>query len=205
MKNCKVNGCDSGVHSHGYCERHSRQIKKYGKIVSISRSRLSKNEIIERNGFAELCLYDNFGNICEKSYIDFESVDEIKDIKWHVSYGYVKSSNGIFLHRLVFGEKNPEVCIDHINRNTLDNRIANLRSASKAQNTRNSNFRKSNTSGFKGVVRSGTRWRAQIKVSYKSIHIGRYEEPEDAAKAYDEACLKHHGEFASTNASMGLL
>jgi hypothetical protein len=90
---------------------------------------------------------------------------------------------------------------DHINHNGLDNRRANLREASFAQN--NYNRRKiirNKSSKYKGVYRHrGKKWRAMIKVNKKSMHIGSFDDEAQAAKAYDQAARKYQGEFAVTN------
>lgn len=68
----------------------------------------------------------------------------------------------------------PEHTIDHINRNKIDNRIENLREASKQCNMRNSNVKKCNRSGVTGVSwqTDNKRWDAGIRINKKSIHIG---------------------------------
>src|SRR5262249_41749362 len=60
-------------------------------------------------------------------------------------------------------------------------------------------------SGFKGVSRHGSRWRARIQVNGKKISLGTFASPEAAAQAYDEAAKRYYGEFAKTNANMGAL
>jgi hypothetical protein len=90
--------------------------------------------------------------------------------------------------------------IDHINRNGLDNRRANLRLATVAQNAWNSKKRKSR-SGYKGVCydKAKRRWRAAIVNHGRRIHLGYFEDKIEAAKAYDAAARKYCGQFARTN------
>ncbi len=90
--------------------------------------------------------------------------------------------------------------IDHINRNGLDNRRANLRFATIAQNAQNSRMRK-NRSGYKGVwfAKDKGRFRAAIWYNNKRIYLGYFNSPISAAKAYDEAARKYHKEFAVLN------
>jgi len=105
-------------------------------------------------------------------------------------------------HRLawlyVYGEW-PDGEIDHINGDTLDNRIENLRVASHAENGRNRGANKNNTSGFKGVYwnRLAGKWVAQTKVNRQQIYLGTYETPEDAHAAYCRAVDVLHGDFAN--------
>ena len=90
--------------------------------------------------------------------------------------------------------------IDHINMDTRDCRIENLRECTPAENQYNTVKRGHNTSGFKGVVfhkicRSRP-WQAKIVVDGKVKSLGYYATKEDAAKAYAEGARKHAGEFA---------
>ena len=90
--------------------------------------------------------------------------------------------------------------VDHINRNKLDNRFANLRICSPSQNNWNCGVkRKNNTSGFKGVSKYKKKWVATIQANREHIHIGYFKNKVKAAKAYNQAALKYHGEFAGLN------
>lgn len=110
------------------------------------------------------------------------------------------SPTRIYLHREIMRAKKGQV-IDHINGNTLDNRKENLRFCTTRQNSRNAKKNTNNSSGFKGVAWHKNRkvWVAYIKVDYKNKHLGVYNTPESAAKAYDEAAKKYFGEFAKLN------
>lgn len=108
----------------------------------------------------------------------------------------------IHMHRLILGldSRDTRLC-DHKNGNGLDNRRANLRIATTSQNLANRGKTRRNTSGYKGVMwfKRKRKWYARIRVSGKSVHLGYFDDPIDAAKAYDDAALKHFGEFAKTN------
>jgi len=93
---------------------------------------------------------------------------------------------------------------DHINRNGLDNRKANLRPATYAQNilNRKYNFKtKRSPSKYKGVTwhKHTNKWLAQICYNRKRKSIGYFDNEITAAKAYDEAAKKYHKDFASLN------
>lgn len=101
-------------------------------------------------------------------------------------------------HRLawlyVFGWLPKE--IDHINVNPSDNRIRNLRLATRAQQNANTRARATNKTGFKGVSRSKGKFAAHIRVSGKSIYLGSFNKPEEAHAAYVKAATEAHGYFA---------
>ena len=98
--------------------------------------------------------------------------------------------------------------VDHKNGNGLDNRISNLRFCNRSENKRSQRLSRDNTSGFKGVtLRSRvqkTVYVARIGVNKREIHLGYYPTLEAAARAYDRAALKYHGDFAMTNEKLGL-
>lgn len=93
--------------------------------------------------------------------------------------------------------------VDHINGDGLDNRRANLRQATNAQNQFNKGLASNNTSGYKGVhfVRDKGKWGARIRFNGRQRHIGNYATPEEAARAYDEAAVELFGEFAWLNSA----
>lgn len=79
--------------------------------------------------------------------------------------------------------------IDHINGDRADNRIANLKACTRAENQQNrSNLSKNNRSGYLGVTFSEKerKWIAQIMINKKRKRIGAFVSAEDAHKAYTE-------------------
>jgi len=101
------------------------------------------------------------------------------------------------LHRVL---ANPDdgAEVDHVNGDGLDNRRANLRAATRAQNCQNRRRRKDNTSGFKGVRldRRYNKWRAEISACGSKYDLGCFDTPEAAHAAYVAASEVLHGEFA---------
>lgn len=110
----------------------------------------------------------------------------------------------ILLHREVIGVTDPKILVDHENSNGLDCRRGNLRAATRTQNSMNRGRQANNTSGYKGVSRAGSKWGAYLKIDGRTRQIGRFDTPEAAAYAYDEAAAKHHGEFARLNFPRGV-
>jgi hypothetical protein len=92
--------------------------------------------------------------------------------------------------------RHPTGVVDHINGDRADNRIANLRECSRLENARNQRGRAS--SGLKGAY-FGRRWQSRIQVNGRTYYLGCFPTAEEAAKAYDEAARRLHGEFARTN------
>lgn len=103
-------------------------------------------------------------------------------------------------HRLV-ALPGPGELVDHINRDPLDNRLCNLRSATKSTNGMNRGLNQNNTSGYKGVSwkKRRSKWTARVRVGRREVSCGYFIDPVDAAIAYDIAALRLHGEFAWTN------
>lgn len=116
--------------------------------------------------------------------------------------GYIKiviNRRDFMAHRLAWllttGEM-PSADIDHINGDRADNRITNLRPATRSQNCRNRGKNSNNTTGFKGVHINRGRYRALICHRGEFIHLGLFDNPEDAHAAYSEAARRLHGRFA---------
>lgn len=87
--------------------------------------------------------------------------------------------------------------VDHINGNPSDDRIANLRPATRQQNAANSRLKEGS---FKGVTHHHTgKYSAHITIDGNRIYLGNFETMEEAAATYDKAALEHFGDFAKIN------
>ena len=88
----------------------------------------------------------------------------------------------------------PEHEIDHINGDRDDNRISNLREATKSENQQNiGGSRKHSKTGLVGAsYHAGNRWKAQIRVNGKKYHLGLFSSPEEAHLAYLRAKAEMH-------------
>ena len=122
--------------------------------------------------------------------------------KLHVDGRYVYAHRVIW--KMHYGDDPHQ--IDHINGDRGDNRIENLRVALGGENNRASR-RNTSATGFKGVIHASRseNFEARIKLNGKQRHLGTYPTAIAAAQAYDAAAIEMHGEFAITNASLGLV
>ena len=146
--------------------------------------------------------------------IDTKDVAKCQQLKW-----FVKKRKGISLaaitridhklirmHHFLFGMPPDELEYDHINRNPLDNRKSNLRLCTFEQNQWNQNNQRTNTSGYKGVVKcsSGKNWFARITVKGKEKYLGCFDNKILAAEAYNKAVEFYRDKYAyRNNACMG--
>lgn len=106
-------------------------------------------------------------------------------------------SYGVRLHRVLIDAPDG-MEVDHIDGDGLNNRKANLRLATHAENCMNRRVPVTNSSGLKGVSwhKGQRQWVAKIKVSGITVHIGSFNCPEQAHTAYCEAAARMHGKFA---------
>lgn len=121
------------------------------------------------------------------------------------SKGYIQvviEKRRVMAHRVVWAICNQQNIpdsyeIDHVNQCKSDNRIENLRLATRSQNAANIKSKKQ----FKGVYfeKERNKWVAVSKMEKKNYKIGRYESQLEAAKAYDDYVKKHYGEFGVFN------
>lgn len=122
---------------------------------------------------------------------DFEWVNQWKwylnDNGYAIRSIYIRLSVGkytskhIRMHREI--NKTPDgFDTDHINRDKLDNRKENLRTVTRSQNTINVGLRANNKSGHIGIYwdKFTNKWRAEIKINYKKITLGRFINIDDA-------------------------
>jgi hypothetical protein len=100
----------------------------------------------------------------------------------------------------------PDNEIDHINLNRCDNRLCNLRLATRSQNCQNRKLPSHNTSGVLGVHwhSEANKWEAKIFKHRKCIYLGLFEDLELAELVAAEARAKHFGEFAIENSTAGV-
>jgi len=152
--------------------------------------------------------------------VDDEDFEYLNNFQWYAN----KLSNTYYamevkslksMHRFIMNAKEGQI-IDHKDRNGLNNQKSNLRFCTRTQNQ--TNRRACGCCKYLGVtfVRPNTKYiskktgkliiyhikpkyRAAITVNKKYMHLGLFETQIEAAKAYNEAAIKYHGEFANLN------
>lgn len=152
-----------------------------------------------------------------RALVDAKDAPSVAGFKWyasrkrHTTYAQRTRAAGeppgpktISMHRQILCPPSG-VHVDHVNGDGLDNRRENLRPATPSQNGANNMNYPIGPSGYRGVRRAYTGrrkpggWRAAAKVDGRTVHIGSFANPEDAARAYDAFVLAHHGQFAVLN------
>ena len=196
MRICTVEGCNEKHRSKGYCKRHYEQFRILGKIVP---TRFDPTKIIEIDEKTiGIVLRDNNGEQRAIALVDADKRHVVEKHKWFVNdQGYVGTNlNGTTrkLHSFILESKDG---IDHINHDTLDNRVQNLRPCSHSQNMMNRKIFKKNKHGVTGVyLYRGRRWYSVIKANKKLYHLGYFDTKDDAIRARVQAEIKYFGEFA---------
>lgn len=134
--------------------------------------------------------------------------EELNQFKWHAlkrGYTYyavrqsiIKGKTYVLLMHRVIMNTPPELEVDHKDHNGLNNLEENMRNCTYTQNMMNRNPR--GVLGYKGVSKTDKgSFRARLTIRGKTIYIGNFKTPEDAAKAYDKIVIIYHGEFARLN------
>lgn len=137
-----------------------------------------------------VAIYGRAGVVAH-ALVDAEDMPLASRYRWYLMKGYVGTSSLSFrerrtvrLHRLIMGVVGapPNVLVDHINGDRLDNRKGNLRLTDARTNPQNVRAHNSHSS-HRGVTRVGAKWRASCMVDGQSYHIGLFAEEEEAALA----------------------
>lgn len=179
----------SHIRPRNYCSNKCRYRRNYrppihnGDGTTTLRLTQGYSAIIDTADVARVDAYSWSALVCEDGRV----------------YGFRRSLGRTFyLHRAIL-DAAPDAWVDHINRNTLDNRRSNLRLVTPAQNGWNRRGERGALSPYKGVTRDGNQWTAQITVNGETHRIGRFNSDVEAARAYDLVAMRLHGEFAHLN------
>lgn len=145
-------------------------------------------------------IYTKYRSEVVEIVIDTADLELVKSIKntWFASKPgtskslYISTQSTIngklktqYLHRLIMGDIEKGLCVDHVNRDTLNNSRSNLRVVTHAQNKQNVSCHSHSKTKIRGVYfdKKQNKWCAQSMVNGKNIRAGRYKTIEEAEKA----------------------
>lgn len=160
--------------------------------------------------FGMITGYPNY-SVSTNGYVMNNITDKIlKTGKDTDGYPYVNlSKNGKRtnrrVHKLValafIPNPNNKPFVDHIDRNTTNNNVSNLRYATNTKNGQNQDKHKNNTSGYKGVSfnKPRNKYKAEIRIDGKNKHLGLFKTALEASLVYEEKAIELHGEFYYKN------
>ncbi|MDA8220868.1 MAG: HNH endonuclease [Desulfitobacterium hafniense] len=132
--------------------------------------------------------------------VDDDRYDELSKLTWQASWSPSTKSfyacSGVYrkgpinMARMILNAPKG-VFVDHINGDTLDNRVDNLRLATNRQNQQNQHKQKSSI--YPGVYwkKANSKWVAKISINKKDVHLGYFFTERDAFNAYISACQTH--------------
>jgi hypothetical protein len=177
------------------CRKHYEQVRRFGKTLDTNpRTIWDPNEVRLYEDYAEVDTYNGKGEVLCTFKLDLEDVPMLEGHKWrHVYKGKQKSpylltghggsqGNGqIYFHRLVMG--NPDCEIDHINRDSTDNRKSNLRMSYRNQQLVNTGLRVDNVQGIKGIyfIQRDCKYRTEIQKGDIHVYSPLYNTKTEAA------------------------
>lgn len=143
--------------------------------------------------------------------VDDEWYEELNKYKWQAHFDPIAQSyyavrresrllghGAIIMSRVIINAPS-NMRVDHINHDTLNNQMSNLRLATIAQNSYNSKPQKRNATGYKGVKVHGRGYMARIRFNDREIYLGTWDTPEQAARVYDNAAKEYFGEYSYLN------
>lgn len=150
-----------------------------------------------------------------EAIVDDEDYDSLSKFNWSVNQTKERKyavrittknykQTAVMMHRTVMNPPEKMV-VDHINRDSLDNRKENLRICTRKENSVNRCASKGSMSKYLGVSKDKDkdngkkRWRARLQNGDKNFTSKRFYTEEEAALAYNEMAIMHHGKFASLN------
>ena len=152
-----------------------------------------------------------YGKKHPKKYVvlvDDQDYEFLNKFNWFVSVNNRRStcyaatkivSKMRYMHRILLND--PDSLVDHIDRNGLNNQRNNLRLASPSLNGQNCKISSNNNTGFIGVYwnKKYSKFYARIVFNYRKIFIGSFDDPKQAAKAYNKKAVEIYGINARVN------
>jgi hypothetical protein len=151
-----------------------------------------RNDFKKQGSIIKIYLRDIHKKCVGVVIADADNDDIIKHTWYLNNSGYaitrINKKKQVLMHRMIMGDKEL-LDIDHINRNKLDNRLANLRFVNRSQNMMNTDAK-----GYYWC-KEKKKWAAYIHINYKCIPLGRYKTETEAKKAREKGEIKYFGNF----------
>lgn len=169
------------------------------------------NGPLEGPHMRSITLHGKHGN-GRYTLVSDEDYHELNNYRWTLdTHGYIIRSahkdigrgKTVSMHRHIM-KPTGELRVDHIDGNPLNNQRDNLSLAEHHENLWNRGKQINNKSNYKGVCKINSHqrkkvWIAQISIRGKHMRLGYFKTKEEAVIVYNQAALKHHGEFARLN------
>lgn len=140
--------------------------------------------------------------------VDKSSYEKIKPHSWYAIYCYDRfyaaatiRKKTVLMHRFLTNAPNGKI-VDHIDGNSLNNSLSNLRVCTQSENIQNQRPKKKGMSSkYQGVyfAKNINKWRAQARINGKTTHLGCFPTEYEAAIAYNAAVSKAYGIHAKLN------
>lgn len=163
-------------------------------------SQYAPNVFIDCGDYTEMVLFGKDNRESGRTKISSHQVERVKTLKWNLCHpsGYpVVMCKGQRLSRFLINAPSSTV-VDHINQDTLDNRDENLRATDRSVNGFNMKQHSHNSTGVNGVVwhKASSKWWARIGCKGKTIHLGLFNNFDDAVRARKQAEEQYFGKKA---------
>ena len=184
------------------CGKHYAQYLKFGKFLDNSQRTIQdpNDYEITDDGVWIICR-NTKGEISGKFLIDLADLEIVLTKKWRFWRGDFFTGNykPIQIYRFLM-QPNDDQVVDYINGNRWDNRRSNLRITTQQKNTINKEIQSNNKSGVAGVRwdKDRKKWAVEIRENGIKLHLGRYENLEDAVFIRYLAENILFGEYRST-------
>lgn len=167
---CAIDGCSRKVLAKTMCGTH--YMRQHRGNDPHQPTHKDPRPAVVRDGYAYLPLNHNAVSGYAKVDLKNRYLDKHNWTKKHDGYAVALiGGKNKYLHRLIMDE--PAGVVDHINRDTSDCTLSNLRVVSHRENILNTGMYRHNTSGVKGVYRQGKSWVANICINKKTHYLGR--------------------------------
>lgn len=207
---CGEKGRCTWIDGKDYCKKHYLQMVRHGKILE--HTIFDRNKFIDHpeEGYCECIMVNKNFEETGRTLIDLDKKDLISKYKVYMrttankKYAMLSLPGGqkLFLHRFLCGFSDTnytlDQCVDHINGNSLDNRCKNLRICRHKDNMKNIRKEEKHVCGV-AWLRENEKWTARIMSKYKSIHLGNYDNFEEAVYARIKAEKEFCDEYGSNS------